>query len=164
MALQYAVEIGAVSSTDADQISDTSFDALVQIGKDQAALVEDELPTLRFLGVLHTIVTQGRATLIGKDETIPETKPGIDFIGWRDGEYLYVLPEAISQSVARFCRDTGETLPRWDRLRRDLKKEGLSKTDKDRLTATAWIRSRSQRVLQIDIAAARAALKVEDWL
>lgn len=164
MALQYAQEIGAIGHAEADEILDSCLGAFIEIGKDQATLVEEEQPTRRFLGVLQTMVTQGRAILVGKDESVPDPKPGVDFIGWRDAEYLYLLPDATFQSVARFCHDTGDHLPRSERLRRDLKKDGITKTDKDRLTAIARIGSKVQRVLQIDIAAVSAALDIEDWL
>ena len=164
MALQYAQEIGAVEAKESDRIIDECFGAFIQIGKDQAALVEEEQPTRRFLTVLQTIITQGRATVVDKSESVPESKPGIDFIGWRDADNFYLLPDATFQAVARFCRDTGDHLPRSERLRRDLKKDGLSKTHKDRLTATAWVGTKSQRVLQLDIAAVSKALGVEDWL
>lgn len=108
------------------------------------------------------MITQRRAIVADKSKR-SGSKAGVDFVGWRDPDYLYLLPAGTFQSVARFCHDTSDHLPRSDRLRRDLKKDGLSETDKDRLTATVWIGSRSQRVLKINIAAAEAALKVEDW-
>ena len=47
-------------------------------------LVEEEQPVRRFLDVLHTMATQGRAIIRDKSEAIPDPKPGVDFVGWRD--------------------------------------------------------------------------------
>jgi hypothetical protein len=162
-ALTYAQEIGAIGSKEADKILDDCWDAFIQIGKDQAVLVEEEQPVRRFLGVLHTMVTQGRAIIKDKSEVIPDPKPGIDFVGWRDTDYLYLLPEATFQAVARFCHDTGDHLPRSERLKRDLKKDGISECDEDRLTRRVRIGEHLPRVLQLNIGTIEKAVGIEGW-
>jgi hypothetical protein len=162
-ALTYAQEIGAVGSKQADKILDDCWGAFIQIGKDQAVLVEEEQPTWRLLGVLHTMVTQGRAIIKDKSEPIPDPKPGIDFVGWRDADYLYLLPEATFQAVARFCHDTGDHLPRSERLKRDLKKDGISECDEGRLTRRVRIGERLPRVLQLNIGTIENLLGIEGW-
>ena len=79
-------------------------------GKAQAQLLEEDRPSLRFLKVLSTLITQRRVLLLPKDETLGEPKGDIDFLGWFDQENLYLLPEATFKTVARFCRETGEVL------------------------------------------------------
>jgi hypothetical protein len=162
-ALTYAQEIGAIGSSEADKILDDCWDAFIQIGKDQAVLVEEEQPVRRFLGVLHTMVTQGRAIIKDKSEVIPDPKPGIDFVGWRDADYLYLLPEATFQAVARFCHDTRDHLPRSDRLKRDLKKDGISECDENRLTRRVRIGEHLPRVLQLNIGTIEKAVGIEGW-
>jgi hypothetical protein len=163
-ALTYAQDIGAIKTDEAERTLDDCWDAFIAIGKDQATLVEEEQPTRRFLGVLHTMLTQRRAILIDKSESIPDPRPGVDFVGWRDPDYVYLLPEATFQAVARFCHDTGDHLPRSDRLKRDLKKDGISKTDTDRLTATVKIGGHTKRVLQLENDSMCRVLGLEGWL
>jgi hypothetical protein len=125
--LVYAREVGALSNGQAAEFGEKCWKAFLEIGREQAKIVEEEKPTRRFLGVLYTIIAQGRATLLPKDESPTEPKPGVDFVGWRDDDFLYLLPEAIFSAVVRFCRDTGEHFPtRQERLKRDLAKEGIS--------------------------------------
>ena len=158
-ALTYAQEIGAISAPDAGRLATDCWNAFIQIGRDQALIVEEEGPCKRFLAVLHTILTQGRAVIVPKDEQAPDLKPGAEFIGWHDAEWLYLLPEATFAVVVRFCRDTGEIFPiRQERLKKDLAKAGISKTDSGRLTASAWIGGHTKRVLQIN------AMEVEKLL
>ena len=65
--------------------------------------------------------------IVHRDETVPEQKPGVDFIGWRDSEWFYLMPEATFAAVVRFCRDTGEHFPiRQERLKKDLAKAGVA--------------------------------------
>ena len=163
-ALAYAEAIGAISSAEAAQIRGDSWDAFVEIGKGQATLVEEEQPTRRFLTALHTIVTQGRAAIVAKDEKIPEPKPGVDFIGWADADYLYLLPEATFQATRRFCHEIGDQPPAPVRLKRDLQKDQISRTDQGRLTATARIGGRSRRVLQLDVDMIKTQCEIEGWL
>jgi len=152
--LVYAEEIGALSTGQAAELGEKYWEAFIQIARDQAKVVDEEKPVRRFLDVLSTLVTQGRAVLSPKDETPPEPRPGIDFLGWRDDESFYLLPEATFSAVVRFCRDTGEHFPvRQERLKRDLAKEQISKCDAGRLTTTTRVGGHTRRVLQLDIKA-----------
>ena len=111
--------------------------------------------------MFHTILTQDLVVMIPTDERTPEVKPGVDFIGWFDADWLYLLPEAAFLSVVRFCRDSGEHFPiRQERLRKDLVKAGISKTDTGRLTASARIDGQTKRVLQINIQAVEELLSI----
>jgi hypothetical protein len=162
-ALTYAQEIGAIGIEDAEGILEDCWNAFIAIGKDQATLVEEEQPTRRFLGVLHTMATQGRAIIKNREEAVPDPRPGVDFVGWRDADYLYLLPEATFQAVARFCHDTGDHLPRSERLKRDLKKDGISECDDDRLTRRVRVGNHLPRVLQLNISAIEREFGIEGW-
>jgi len=161
-ALNYAEEIGAISEMDAKNLQEKCWKAFKDLGQEQAKIVEDEKPTRRFLSVLYTIIDQGRALLLPKDESPSEPKPGIDFVGWRDddNDVLYLLPEAAYAAVWHFCRETGEHFPiRQERLKRDLAKEGLSECDPGRFTRTVWLDRRVRRVLMLKIHAIKALLE-----
>jgi hypothetical protein len=150
--LSYAEEIGAISLIEAGELRKKGWEAFLEIGREQGRIVEDEKPTRRFLDVLCTIITQGRALLLPKEQAPAEAKPGVDFIGWQDHDFLYLLPEATFSAVVRFCRDTGEHFPtRQDRLKRDLFQEGISECDPGRFTTTARIANHTHRVTKLKI-------------
>ena len=159
--LNYAEEVGACSQTEAESYRARCWDALVGLGRAQGRLVETERPSRRFLGVLLAIMTQGRAVLLPKD--ISEGDPRSDaLIGWQDEESLYLMPDAVFQAVARFCRESGELFPiRQERLLRDLAREGLSEHDPGRHTTTVRIGGRSRRVLRLHRAAVEVLLGEE---
>ena len=159
--LTYARDIGAIGQADAERLLRDCWDAFIEIGREQAMVVEQEDPVRRFLTVLNTILTQGRAMIVHKDENVPDQKPGVDFIGWRDSEWFYLMPEATFAAVVRFCRDGGEHFPiRQERLKKDLAKAGVSKTDPSRLTATVRIGGHTKRVIQIDVEAVDELLSI----
>jgi len=150
--LTFAQEIGAISESDADRLLSDSWEAFIEICREQAMVVEQEDPVRRFLTVLHTILTQGRAVIIGTDDNMPEPRPGVDSIGWFDADWLYLIPEATFTAVVRFCRDSGEQFPiREERLKKDLAKAGISECHSGRLTATARIGGHIKRVLKLKI-------------
>lgn len=158
--LNYAEEIGAIRETDAKNLQDKCWKAFKDLGQEQAKIVEDEKPTRRFLEVLNTIVTQGKVALLPKDSSDSiDQKPGVDFVGWRDVDFLYLLPQAIFSAVVRFCHDTGEHFPiRQERLKKDLAKQGISECDPGRLTRTAKIGDHTKRILKLNIQEIEALL------
>jgi hypothetical protein len=116
---------------------------------------------LRFLRGLNAVLTRGRHVLV---DTLAasEAAEAPTVIGWDDGEYLYLSPEAAYQAVVDFYRGTGEVFPiRQGRLMQDLKQAKLLIADKERTTTTEYIGGRKRRVLKVDRAAAQAGLGAE---
>jgi hypothetical protein len=149
--LTYAQEISACSQTEADELADRCWKALCSLGRAQSRLVEGERPSRRFLGVLHTLVTQGRALLLPKDQPAGALSREFHLTIWFDDDSIYLSPEAAFQAVARFCRDTGEGFPvRQVRLMGDLKQEGISECDPGRRTTTTKIGGHAHRVLKLN--------------
>ena len=151
--LTYAEEIAACSTAEAVDLREKCWEALLNLGTAQGLLVEEERPSLRFLRVLNTLITQGRATLSPKNEAGRGTSNTTDLLGWFDEETLYLIPEASFMAVSRFCRETTEPLPiRQERLKKDLAEEKVSECDPGRLTATVRIGGKTKRVLRLKIA------------
>jgi hypothetical protein len=151
-ALNYAEEIGACSGTEAREQRRNCWASLLASGNDQARLIESERPSRRFLRVLLALVVQGKAVLTPKDEAKEAAIPpqGCSLLGWRDERFLYLIPEAAYQAVAHFCRDAGEPFAiGFDRLKSDLRNEGLSEVEAGRRTKTANIGNTTTRVLQV---------------
>ena len=100
--------------------------------------------------MLLVLVSQKRVLLLKKDESSDSLRGDVTLVGWYDNESIYLIPEAGFQSVARFCRETGEPLPvRQGRLLRDLSQQGLSECSPGRHTTTARVGGRPRRVLHL---------------
>lgn len=148
--LTYAREVGACDSVEEEEFRARSWEALVARARIQERLVEEERPSRRFLEILGTVLTQRRATLFPKDNPGEGIRPETPLIGWQDDEFLYLLPDAAFQIVARFARETGEPFPvRANRLRQDLVSEGIAQPDPGRTTATVRLGGRVRRVLRL---------------
>jgi hypothetical protein len=155
--LRFAQEVGACSPRLAEDIWQRIEGALAEIATRQGQALEAERPVPRFFRGLLALLSTGNAVLVdpiaaGADE--PAT-----MLGWADGEWLYLNPEASYRAVARFFRDAGEPYPlRAVRLFQELAEAKLSDCTKRRHTRTWRIGGKSRRVLKLD------RLKVETLL
>jgi len=160
--LSYAEEVGACAHAEAEDYRAQVWEALLSLGGTEGHLIESERPSRRFLGVLHTLLTQGRVRLLPRGEGARDAQSETPFIGWVDSESLCLVPDAAFQAVARFCRDTGEWFPvRQVRLMKDLAEEGLSECDPGRHTTTVNIGGRTHRVVRLRRKAVEALLGME---
>jgi len=149
-ALLYAEEIGACSSSEAEDLREHGWTALVDLGRSQDNVVEGERPSRRFVTVLETIVTQGRGILLPRTEPPGEAINGVELLGWQDDHGLYLIPEAAWKAVVSFCQACGEPFPvKEDRLRRDLAREQLMDCDDRRFTKMVRTGGELRRVLSL---------------
>jgi hypothetical protein len=149
-ALQYAEEVGSITNLESETLRSRCWAALGDVGTKQVLSVEAERPSRRFLRVLAALVGQGRASLLRKECVAHGNTGNAAFVGWQDEEFIYLVPDAAFQSVARFCREAGEYFPvRSERLWRDLNQEGVSECAEGRHSTTATIGGQKRRVAKL---------------
>ncbi len=145
LGLKYAVEVGALSVAEMADWEERGFEALKKGAEAQAARVEKERPTVRFLEVLTGLLAQGKVHLEHKEgkAKIGGGSANDELLGWYDEERLYLLLDAAYNRVARFLRDEGAVLSvKQAALRKYLVEEGIllpptlseSDDDKDKRT------------------------------
>ncbi len=152
--LAYAEENGAVSAEEARALWERGWKAIVEAADLQEAHQAVSEPAKRFIELLRSAISSGRAHIAATDGGKPETNAGA--LGWRqaDGEYadwrpqgerigwvggddLYIEPGA-SYRVAQSQAQGGEALAVTEMtLRKRLKEKGyLTSTDEKRQTLT----------------------------
>jgi len=147
--LEYATEIGACGNSEADELREECWEAMLQLAREQGRMIEEERPSRRFLEILNTLLVQKRARLLPKDGTPTEPGDGV-LIGWQDDEYYYLIPEAAYQAVSQFARDANDPFPvSKSRLQLDLVQEDLSEPAPSRTTASVRIQGRVHRVVRL---------------
>jgi hypothetical protein len=162
-ALRFAIEIGAVTRDTAEEHRQRSWQALLELGREQARVVESERPTRKFLEVLITLCSQDRAALLYPAASGGGPKGSV-LIGWEDADTIYLLPVAAFELVAKVCRDSGEPFAtRQKMLQRDLLQEGLlcQVGNDGRPTVVKRLGGRPQRVLALDRARVARLLETE---
>lgn len=152
--LNYAEESGAVSADEAQELWERGWKAIREAAASQEAHQAVSEPAGRFIELLRSSISSGRAHIGSTDGERPEENAGAlgwrktdseyedwrpqgDRIGWVDGEDLYLEP-AASFRVVQSQAQGGEALAVSERtLRKRLKEKGfLLSTDKKRQTLT----------------------------
>jgi len=152
LGLAYAVEVGALTETEAGSWRERGWSALCIGAEAQARRVERERPTVRFLEVLAELLAQGRVRLEARDGEgiIGGDAVGAELLGWYDDDYLYLLPGVSYNRVARFLRDEGAHFPVKERtLRKHLVEEGYLAREGDRYTDVLRVGEKTYRVLRL---------------
>jgi hypothetical protein len=155
LALAYATEVGALTEAEAQAWRARGWEALKAGAEAQARRIERERPTVCFFEVLRDLLAQGRVRLEAREEVghIGGDAGGAELLGWYDEGYLYLLPGAAYNRVARFLRDEGMHFPvKVSTLRKHLFEEGfLVRGSDNRYTDVIWLaqRNKSERVLRL---------------
>jgi hypothetical protein len=152
--LEYAEDAGVATAEEAEELWARGWKAILEAAASQEEHQAVSEPAGRFIELLRSAISSGRAHLASTDGERPEENAGAlgwrktdseyedwrpqgDRIGWVDGEDLY-LESAASYRVAQREAQGGEALAVGERtLRKRLKeKEFLLSIDKKRQTLT----------------------------
>lgn len=139
LAMDYAVEIGAIDKDDANARSAECYAALRKIALSQSALVEEQDPARIFMSVLITLLRQEKAHIQKRDpgEGIAAAGYGGELgerLGWYEDKIIYLLPAAYN-TIYRYVAAEGWSFPSDERtLRRDMDRLGyIANKDEGRL-------------------------------
>lgn len=150
--LDFARSAGAITEARQRELAQEGWQVLTDLAAEQAQRVEAERPALKFVNLLREMFTQKLIYLRGVDGQEPpdavlfgweayeidgeeKFRPGNNaaFMGWSDGEYLYLLPEAVYKEVARFSQSQGTIFPvKAQTLWKHLEVEGLLITERSK--------------------------------
>jgi Domain of unknown function (DUF3854) len=148
--LEFAEAVGAVTNAERLALRARGWKALCAAGGSQQFHQLTNDPTEQFLTHVRSALTSGRAYIANKDGSTPpmcrawgwrDEGVGLlrgrgDLIGWLDGDYLYLDPEASYRVVQLAVRDSNGSLALtqsalWKRLK---EKGVLASTDEKRQT------------------------------
>ena len=150
MGLSHAKDRGVLDEGQFNHMTVEAWLSLMQLGREQSKLVEDEDPSDRFLRVLGALLTQGVVYLDDKEDLPSIPKPGAKLLGWQDIDYLYLIPEATYNLVASFCRQEGDRFPLKERaLYKKLIEDDVLIPSANASTRTLRVQGAVQRVLKL---------------
>ncbi len=157
-AIQFAREVGACSTEQANELREASWSAIVSVAARQSAEVDAARPENRFLETLVTLHAQRRLVLLAKTALAPELRPD-QFSAWIDDEYLLIDDQAAYHAVSKFLRDSGDQFPlSRKQLRKDLVTSGISFPEPGRHDAAVRVSGSVQRLLRLRLSAISALL------
>jgi hypothetical protein len=131
--LEYATHVEALSADNAAALTGKLWDTLTEVAKGHAEQLQAEQPVRRWLGWLLTLFQQRKVFVLPKGGTPTAPRPGVEFVGWLDGDHVLLLPEAAMQAIGKLARDTNQPFhASRDTILRGLKRERLSLCDGER--------------------------------
>lgn len=151
---RFAAKIGALSDAEREELLEESWEVLQEISKAQTARLLDESPVDRYLGVLETLVAQGKVAFRRRG-TVQDPKFGEDLIGWYDNDFVYVDSAGAFNRVSRWYRDEGRTLgASEDGIRRALLERQIlvKRAGEAHLTRRIEVNGHRHRVMVLDLA------------
>ena len=173
MMLQYALEIGAISSSQMDQYRSEGQEATKAAAMAQVKYTNDQKPIERYVSVLCTLLIQGKVGLLdtaNRNKGLganPKHSDQIHLIGVHDNEYIYLIPDAAFNRISQFCRDESDPFPvTKSAIRKQLAEEGFLVKDEDqRKTIRKSVNGTQKRCLCIPRAALEpySALDIPEW-
>jgi hypothetical protein len=123
--VEFSMSCGALDVAEADRVKSRCWDAVREAAAAQAKQQGETEPTARFLTVLRSLLSTGRAHLAGRNGGEPSTSPEScgwrrdrtgnwlslgDCIGWADEENVYLDSAAAYRAVQIAGRDVGDSL------------------------------------------------------
>jgi hypothetical protein len=105
--LECAEEHGAISSDEADRTWETACKALSAIGHREANYLREGDPADEFLRAVNTMLAQSTVHLQRTYPTTREPEESGERIGFKDSEYVYLLPEPSLKAVREFLYKAG---------------------------------------------------------
>ncbi len=172
--LQFALDVGAISQTEKDELWQAAWSALGEAAQAQARFLGESDPTGRFIELLVSAVSSGDAHIAGIDGDTPphpstwgwreatvgtgdherrEWRPQGKRIGWVDKDALYLDPDASFATAQALANRQGDALPVSPQtLRARLKEDGhLASWDvkRQRNTVRRVVEGREMAVLHL---------------
>jgi hypothetical protein len=147
--LEFALVVGAVDDDQVQMLSDACWDALATVAKAQGSHQATAEPAERFLLLLRSCLSSGRAHLAAPKGGAPENSPEScgwrqnggdgwsacgERVGWVDQQNIYLDMAASYRVANRAGQDTNEGIPVTEPiLKKRLNEKGLlASTDKGR--------------------------------
>ncbi|MBT9171749.1 MAG: hypothetical protein DDT21_00118 [Syntrophomonadaceae bacterium] len=171
MGLQYAVEAGAATQSEAGGLLAESWRVLLALAEKHGKLLQQERPVMKFAKTLEAIFTQRLGHLVDRQTGLcPEngdrygwdmSEPCGKKLGWADEQGIYLQPAAAWAGVNEFHRYGDRIAVRERTMREMLAREGVTMTRDGRLTEQARCEGKRREVLHIAHEKLEALLSTE---
>jgi hypothetical protein len=166
MYVEYALAVGAITAVESVQFKAACWQAVCHAAIGQTKHQRETEPTVRYLDLLRSVLSSGRAHLEDRNGGIPSGSQAAcgwrkdssgqwvahgDCVGWLAGDDLYIEPAAAFRVIQIAARDSGEAFAISEpTLKKRLREKGLLASidfKSETLTIRRTICGSSKRVL-----------------
>lgn len=156
LTMEFAQEYHAITDSLAKEFKEQAWDIFCTLAARQAGRIEEERPSHRAMAILNTMVDQGIAVFLNRDDMSPKTPaPGIRHVGWFEnrngtGPIFYLNPIAAHAAIVEYSQKTGNPFTiKPDALWQDLKRMGYSECDEGRVSKVIKVYGKAVRVIML---------------
>jgi len=142
--LLFMREYGIFSSEDIESMIQRAESIFLEMCNRQSEKVENEKPTILFADLIKEMLETRRATIVDLRNLQEGEKPGFigsKCIGYRDDDYVYLIPQVAYTQVVSFYGESGYTFPSsknmlWKmlldegKIAPEIQKDGSRRTDR----------------------------------
>lgn len=142
--LLFMREYGIISSDDIESMIQRAESIFLEMCNRQSEKVENEKPTILFADLIKEMLETRKATIVDLRNLQEGEEPGFigsKCIGYRDDDYVYLIPQVAYTQVVSFYSESGYTFPSsknmlWKMLldegkvAPEIQKDGSRRTDR----------------------------------
>lgn len=164
--LAYAEAVGALEAAQATTYRETAWTALLGIRGTQAAEVEGQRETRRFLDSLLALLSTGGGKLLPQSNSGEGYSGRVPLLGWTNDRALLLIPDSAYGAVQGALRQAGRALQMdLERLMRSLAEDGVALKDRDgRVRKAVKVAGKHRRVLYLIRERCAVLMGDETWL
>lgn len=116
---------------------------------EMAGRIQQEKASNSFLTAVRALLDSGRAELLPRDSK-QEPSQGKELLGWKDGQYIYLLADASYHAAEQWYRQMGGSIGfSRQAIHAQLVDDGVMEPGKDKASTVIRVGDRTARVLKL---------------
>lgn len=150
MMTEYFTEVGALGAELANAMNDEAWQVLLGEAREQGSSAREERPDRRFMHILSELISSRAVGLKDLSSEVP-VEPGAKvMIGYKDWQYIYLLPDLAYKTVCMEARQAGAEFELTKRaLFRQMELDGFIACGNGTQTRVKTIDGKSIRLLWV---------------
>lgn len=104
--LQFFMDYKIIDKSEADKLYGDILQVLVDLAIEQSKSVKEDNPSIKFITKLNALIESKSVHIEAKNNYM--FAGGINFIGYEDEDYYYLLPDMAHKAVKKLCEEQGE--------------------------------------------------------
>ncbi len=148
-ALHYFHSIEVLTTEQYESFLKVGLDTLIGLASEHAKTIRQEQPANKFLAALREMIAAELVDIVPLQDMPRE---GTNFIGWRDLDYYYLLPDATFSALVQFYNRQNSNFPVTKQtLWKHLLNDGCLSPGKDRVDRLKKINNKSHRCIWLKV-------------
>lgn len=149
IALKYFNSIGVLPEDKQGELLKIGLNTLLELAEEHARTIQEEQPAKKFISALREMIAAEIVDIVPVQDVPRQTT---NFIGWRDLDFYYLLPDATFAALVQFYNKQNSNFPVTKQtLWKHLANDGYIETDGKQTSKQKKINNKNQRFVWLKI-------------